>query len=117
MARGNLWDHKESDTTERLNNNSKSQIVFSLLFIISPEPRVPATLTLGAETSWIGSSAWSLLEGASSVYFFILPFVPIIIAISLHVTIIPGVGVPVYIHLELNQTVFKILGSLTEIVI
>ena len=51
MARGNLWDHKESDTTERLNNNSKSQIVFSLLFIISPEPRVPATLTLGAETS------------------------------------------------------------------
>lgn len=42
---------------------------------------------------------------------------PNTVAISLSTIMIPGIGVPVYIHLVLNQTVVQILGSLTEVVI
>lgn len=58
-----------------------------------------------------------MLEGESSGHVFILPFMPNIVAVSLSTITVPGIGVPVYVHLELNQTVFKILGSLTEVVI
>lgn len=42
---------------------------------------------------------------------------PNTVATSLPTITIPGIGVPVYIHLELNQTVFQILGSLTQVII
>lgn len=78
---------------------------------------IPCHPHFGVEITWTRSSAWLFLGVANSVFLCILLFMPNIIAIYLHIITVPGISVPVYIHLELNQTIFKILGSLTEIII
>lgn len=95
---------------------SKSYVAVSLLFTFWPEPEFPATLTLGQkqlELEVQPSHWWKAQVLATSPFSRSCQYRCYFCG---HTTV-PGIRVPVYVHLEVNQTVFQVLSSLTEIII